>query len=678
MKFFKKITTLLSIVFLFILQSNISAETLNINRIYGENRYLTAINISKNIKEKNTVILANSKNFIDALPGTVLANANNGVILLSKVDNIDKDTLNEINSISPDKIIILGGENSISTNIENELKSIGHNNIQRIGGENRFETSILIADEIEKISKVDTYIITSNPADSVTATSLAKNDKPIILIDNKNISEKLKNTLKEKIVLGGKNSISEENYDILGATKRINGSDRYETSLKIAIETNSKSSIITNGKTLIDALTAGTLAYQNQSSILLTNEKTLNANIKKYLDTQDNVTIIGGEKSVPNRLFDKNIDFDNIKDNKSKNTDNQSNNQTKPLDKNSFEYWNYYNKYTNNLIYTKEDIENINKNNINKSQYLYNILDVNTNQFGVIAKRTIIKNQPMGKNYTDPNTFDDYSSQSGLFPWDEVAIKKYNSDKSWANIVSVDYEGWIPTKDIMKVSKNQILNIRDEEFVTVTSRQIKDNNGYLIDMGTRLPLVKINNHSFITKMPIAGENYNTRNIEINKNDAIQGYLPFTQTNVIKQMLKFNGEKYGWGHSNGTRDCSGFVRDVYRSFGILLPRDTSTQSKDAIGKNINFNISGGHNAKNELLKKQNPGFAAMYMPGHMMLYLGIDEKGQTYMVHQYGYRNINGKNIGIFKNEISPTNILGNNDKTFLYNTYLIKDLSILN
>lgn len=141
------------------------------------------------------------------------------------------------------------------------------------------------------------------------------------------------------------------------------------------------------------------------------------------------------------------------------------------------------------------------------------------------------------------------------------------------------------------------------------------------------------------------------------------------------MLKFNGEKYGWGHSNSTRDCSGFIRDVYRSFGVIISRDTSTQSKDIIGSTVNFSISGGYNAKNNLLKKQKPGFSAMYLSGHTMLYLGVDESGRTYMVHQYGYRKENGKNIGVFKNEISPTSILDKNNRTFLENVFLVKDFS---
>ena len=55
------------------------------------------------------------------------------------------------------------------------------------------------------------------------------------------------------------------------------------------------------------------------------------------------------------------------------------------------------------------------------------------------------------------------------------------------------------------------------------------------------------------------------------------YLPLTRANVLRQGFKFLGERYGWGHDYNARDCSGFVSEVYRSFGVLLPRNTRDQA-----------------------------------------------------------------------------------------------------
>jgi len=57
----------------------------------------------------------------------------------------------------------------------------------------------------------------------------------------------------------------------------------------------------------------------------------------------------------------------------------------------------------------------------------------------------------------------------------------------------------------------------------------------------------------------------------------RGPVPATRANVLRQAFAFLGERYGWGHDFGARDCSGFVCDVYRSLGILLPRNTRDQA-----------------------------------------------------------------------------------------------------
>ena len=165
-------------------------------------------------------------------------------------------------------------------------------------------------------------------------------------------------------------------------------------------------------------------------------------------------------------------------------------------------------------------------------------------------------------------------------------------------------------------------------------------------------------------MPIAGDTYKTTTISLDKSEAVKSYLPFSQANLIKQALKFEGEKYGWGHSNNTRDCSGFIRDVYRSFGIIISRDAGQQAKDIIGKNIDFSPYTSRSSKEGFLLKQKPGIC-MYMQGHVMMYLGKDANSRPNMVHQYGYAYVNGKKTGVFRNEITDVAKLVTSSSAFI-------------
>ena len=61
--------------------------------------------------------------------------------------------------------------------------------------------------------------------------------------------------------------------------------------------------------------------------------------------------------------------------------------------------------------------------------------------------------------------------------------------------------------------------------------------------------------------------------------------------MLHQSFKFLGERYGWGHSYNARDCSGFVSEVYRSFGVQLPRNTRDQGVSPALDRIAFTTDG---------------------------------------------------------------------------------------
>ncbi|MEJ8752283.1 cell wall-binding repeat-containing protein [Lagierella sp. ICN-221743] len=640
------------------------AKDRQFTRISGSNRFQTAVEISKRVldsneleRENKTVVLANGYSFIDALPGGVLANSASGTLLLTNQGEIPKETMDEINRINPNVIYILGGNSSISEDTEEKLKQYV-DNVIRLGGKNRYETSELISEEISKHTDVNGYLVASEVADAVASSSLAKGDKPLILVNNNSPSTYLKEKEAPKTVLGGKSSVSENTFKYIDATKRISGINRFETSLNISKASGYKNTALVNGYSFIDGLAAGTLSFKKEAAIILTDGKNLDSNSREFLNKSESIYVVGGKNSVDDGVV------------------NPAAKKEVPKNKTSFEYFDYFNNYSRDVIYTEGEIDAINKKNISLSPYMFEPFEIKAKEYGYIAKRTVLKKKPLGKSFRDPATYDDYNAETGLFPWDEVAIKGYSKDQSWANVVCADYEGWIPKKDIMIVSKDNIKNIKSKSFVTITSRQIKLKDGRYLDMGTYLPLVSEEGNFFKVLMPVAGNTFKTTEVTIKNTDAVKGYMPFTQANVIAQSLKFQGEKYGWGHSNNTRDCSGFIRDVYRSFGIKMARNASAQETDVVGKKVNFKISGGNSAKEKLLKKQNPG-SALYMPGHTVMYLGVNEQGIPMMVHSYGYHYVNGKRVSPFINAVSSTRLENKGRITFLESSSTLKDFLVL-
>ncbi len=113
-------------------------------------------------------------------------------------------------------------------------------------------------------------------------------------------------------------------------------------------------------------------------------------------------------------------------------------------------------------------------------------------------------------------------------------------------------------------------------------------------------------------------------------DTASDYLPLTPRNVLTQAFKFLGERYGWGHSYDTRDCSGFVSEIYRSFGVLVPRNTSAQAVSPALDRIAFSDKDGKARRNAAVQQLQVG-DLVYIPGHVMVTIGQLD-GQTWMIH----------------------------------------------
>lgn len=611
-----------------------------LERLAGKDRFTTAVEISKRINADNgTIIVANARSYVDALSGGSLAAASQGRILLVEKNAIPSHTLDEIERVKPSKIYILGGYSSVSPTIENDLRIRGHD-IIRISGQDRYQTSEKIVDEIIDKYGAEGLCLVSNQMDAISACAYCGGKKPILLINKSKASDHIgiKYEKLNKFAIGGRDSIGQDLYNRFGLKNRIAGKDRYDTAIEISKLISGDKAYIASGQNIIDALSLGPLAYKDGAGIILTKVSGIDKTYESYINSKyKEINLVGGRKWVPDSLFKSKVSGEI-------NTGGYTN---PPINnRSSYEYWDYYNHYDKTILYSQDQLKEINQKNISRSKYLNKLEDIK-GQYGFVANRTVIREGPGPMNSSDRQ---DQGALTGLFPWDEVVIVGYNSDKTWARVYCLDYTGWIPTKNIMKVTKEELLANRNVDFATYINRQ-KSISGYTIDMGTRMPIISEDASSYKLAMPLAGESYRTSTISLDKFEVTRSYLDFSQANLIKQALKFQGENYGWGHSNNARDCSGFIRDVYRSFGIVIARDAGQQAMDTIGTYIDLSQYTSRASKEAFLIRQKPGIC-MYMQGHVMMYLGKDANSRPNMVHQYGYAFVNGRKTGVFRNEIT--------------------------
>ena len=286
-------------------------------RIYGSNRIQTAIELAgRNYKQAENVVIADSRNYPDALTGGVLAYYLNGPILLTDY-NLNSDVSQELDRLNPKNVYIVGGENSISKYVERILSK--KYKVFRLSGVDRYETSEKVAQKIYSIignSQSAVLADGTNYPDALTSSMIAiKKKSPILLTYPNKIPESTAKfigdeKLNQMIVVGGENSVSKAVYDSLSMKdkSRIAGKNRYETSVLIAkqVYNDPKDMYIASGENYADALCASPIAAKNNSPILLSSRFDISNDVENYVnDNMPKVYVVGGINSISPIIYYK-------------------------------------------------------------------------------------------------------------------------------------------------------------------------------------------------------------------------------------------------------------------------------------------------------------------------------------------------------------------------------------
>lgn len=276
-------------------------------------------------------------------------------------------------------------------------------------------------------------------------------------------------------------------------------------------------------------------------------------------------------------------------------------------------------------------------------------------RFGLVAERADMRRWPTVDNvFRSHETFDlDRFQENGLFPGDAVAVLHESADGEWLFAQSYNYAAWVRKDKIAIGARDDVLAYRTgAPFLVVTGSKVTTNynpraesvSELQLDMGVRLPLVdpadvdhnvdgQNPSASFVVRLPVrskSGKLSFAHALIARSQDVNEGYLPFTRENLIRQAFKFLGERYGWGHSYNARDCTGLVSEVYKTMGILLPRNSAQQGGSPIGTTRNFSHGDNDATRLAAIATADVG-DLLFSPGHVMMYLGAVD-GEPYVIH----------------------------------------------
>ncbi len=318
-------------------------------------------------------------------------------------------------------------------------------------------------------------------------------------------------------------------------------------------------------------------------------------------------------------------------------------------------------------------------------------------QYAVITKRANMKDWPEEDiiGYSANDTDDEMQTSSMNVNEPFVIRQKCVVDgKTFYNGYSTNCAGWIPADCVgicaskeewldawkIDVDSKDILVVSQDKIILEPTVFVPEISEVKLMIGTVLKLVPENDmpasigdrgtwNNYVVYLPTRDENgkYVRQYALISQHYNVSiGYLPLTQKNVLDTAFTCLGNRYGWGGMLDSMDCSAYTRQVYRCFGLEIPRNTTWQVQ--IPDHVSDLSAMTDEQKLEFFDTIPVGSLLMFR-GHITIYLG-KENGMAYVISDTGSvaeRDGELKVLSPMSVIINPLDVRRGNGTTWLNN-----------
>ena len=278
-----------------------------------------------------------------------------------------------------------------------------------------------------------------------------------------------------------------------------------------------------------------------------------------------------------------------------------------------------------------------------------------TLNFALVVRRAPLRTFPTTQRvFSRPGDSDiDRFQESALFPGTPVAVLHASRDGRWRFVIAPDYAAWVQADALAEGTRDAVLGYatRQPQLVvtgdgvrTVFDPSRPQLSQLPLDMGTHLPLradwprdIPVSGQAayaaWVVSLPMRDANGQLQPVPAlipRGEDARVGDLPLSRANLLRQAFKLLGERYGWGHDYAGRDCSGFLSDVFASFGVRMPRNTGDQARSPVFVHESFDASTSRAQRMRAVAALQVG-DLVYIPGHALMVIGV-EGGEPWVIH----------------------------------------------
>lgn len=295
-------------------------------------------------------------------------------------------------------------------------------------------------------------------------------------------------------------------------------------------------------------------------------------------------------------------------------------------------------------IYDKSGFDE-SKKPINKQFFNTLIKSMNMDSYPTMQKKAImikttnVRVLPTNKprfNKIDGYPFDRWQN-SLIFAYTPIVVLHSDKNKEWFLVQSSFVAGWVKADEVAFMSEKQVSEMKNGEFVIPIKDKIPlyYNGLFLLNTRVGMPLLVDKESKIIAYTRDMDGNAVKLRVDFNRTHFAPFPLPFSEANIASMIEAIGFENYGWGGAYQNRDCSSFIRDIFASVGVWLPRNSKAQVE--WGKRVKdssyVELPQNNDEKIALIKEiAKPFRTIIWLKGHIMLYVG-EIGGNIIVAHQ---------------------------------------------
>lgn len=197
------------------IEDKLTSLHLETKRLWGDDRYQTALAIANHLGKSEEIFLVTGENFPDALSIASYAANKKIPIILTGQSSLPAGVKDYISNNGVTKSYIIGGEGIISPQIESQLP-----NVQRIAGKDRYDTNLEVLMNFELYGTATFVATAENFPDALAGSAMAGTGPFAVILVSPNMSQEqmqilqyARDVFKNKYILGGESIVPQALLD---------------------------------------------------------------------------------------------------------------------------------------------------------------------------------------------------------------------------------------------------------------------------------------------------------------------------------------------------------------------------------------------------------------------------------------------------------------------------------